>query len=45
MVDDKLRILAAIKEIWGDARDHRLRAAGTLRPSTPRISPPIRRPT
>ena len=31
LVDDKLRILAAVKESWGDARDHRVPAPGALR--------------
>ena len=31
MVDDKLRILSAMKEHWKERRDDRLRAAGTLR--------------
>ena len=31
MVDDKLRILAAMKKIWGDRLDDRVSAPGTLR--------------
>ena len=31
MIDDKLRILDAMKKIWGDARHHRVPAAGSLR--------------
>ena len=44
LVDDKLRILAAMKAIWGRARDDGLPAPGPIRASIRKCSAPIRPP-
>ena len=45
MIDDKLRILAAMKKTLERPIDDRFPAPGTLRARSPTISPRIRRPT
>ena len=45
MVEDKIFILAAMKAIWKERRDDRLRPAGTLRARRRRSWPRRRRPT
>ena len=42
IVDDKLRLLAAIKSAWGRSGDHRLPAPGSLR-ARPGHPPPVSR--
>ena len=39
LVDDKLRILTAVKKVWGIAPDDRLPATGALRARSARRSP------
>ena len=45
MVDDKMRILAAMKAIWGDRLDDGVRPAGALRARRRAPRAVIRRPT